>query len=69
MKHATDFVEDILEILCINRMSENLTNSKETLLDEQEEFIEWLKSKEMYNPFATAPTMKSMFDVWKAMKD
>lgn len=41
----------------------------ESLVAEQQEFIEWLKSKEMYNPMDSGYMMIKMFNVWKVMKN
>jgi len=38
------------------------------LLKEQEEFIEWLKSKNMYNSLESGYTMSRMHEVWKEAK-
>jgi DNA-directed RNA polymerase subunit RPC12/RpoP len=38
------------------------------LIQQQQEFVEWLKSKDLYNALESAPTMQRMFEVWKAMK-
>ena len=35
-------------------------------IDEQLEFIKWLKEKEMYDPMESGNTMNKMFKVWKA---
>jgi len=35
-------------------------------VNEQLEFIEWLKSKELYNGMESAVTMRKMQAVWKA---
>jgi len=38
-------------------------------IKEQEQFVEWLKSKRMYNPMESAYTMQKMHWVWQAMKE
>jgi len=35
-------------------------------IDKQLEFIEWLKSKGLYNPMESASTMQKMHNVWEA---
>lgn len=35
-------------------------------IDKQLEFIEWLKSKGLYNPMESADTMQKMYNVWEA---
>ena len=50
----------------------SLKEGLETLkgqVNEQLEFIEWLKSKGMYNPLESAPTMQKMHMVWKHMRE
>ena len=50
----------------------SLKEGLETLkgqVNEQLEFIEWLKSKGMYNPLESAPTMQKMHMVWEAMHE
>jgi hypothetical protein len=39
------------------------------LIKEQEEFVEWLRSKEMYDPMESGRIMQKMFLVWKAMSE
>jgi len=38
-------------------------------IDEQLEFIEWLKEKEMYDPMESGNTMNKMYKVWKTVKE
>jgi len=38
-------------------------------IKQQQEFVEWLKSKDLYNALESATAMQKMFQVWKAMKD
>jgi hypothetical protein len=33
--------------------------------DRQLEFIEWLKSKKLYNPMESAVNMQKMYDIWE----
>jgi hypothetical protein len=35
-------------------------------VDKQLEFIEWLKSKGLYDPMESAGTMQKMHNVWEA---
>jgi hypothetical protein len=35
-------------------------------VDKQLEFIEWLKSKGLYDPMESADTMQKMHNVWEA---
>lgn len=39
------------------------------LLKEQEQFVNWLKSKRMYNPMESAYTMQKMHTVWKTLRE
>jgi hypothetical protein len=38
-------------------------------VDQQLEFIDWLKDRKLYNPMDSAATMNKMFDVWKGIKN
>ncbi len=38
-------------------------------IDKQLEFIEWLKTKGLYNEMDAAYTMQKMHEVWQAMKE
>lgn len=38
------------------------------LIKQQQEFVEWLKAKGLYNAFDPSHIMQRMFEVWKAMK-
>lgn len=38
-------------------------------VDRQLEFVEWLKSKGLYNPIESAQTMNKMHAVWEAMQE
>ena len=40
-----------------------------SILEEQQKFVEWLKSKGIYNPMESGHTMSEMFHVWKLMKE
>ena len=42
--------------------------SETKLIKEQQQFIDWLKSKGIYNPMESAYTMKKMHIVWKTLK-
>lgn len=39
------------------------------LLKEQEEFVDWLRSKGMYKPMEASHIMQMMFTVWKTLKE
>jgi hypothetical protein len=38
-------------------------------VDQQLEFIEWLKSNELYNPNESGVTMQKMYAVWEGIRD
>lgn len=42
--------------------------NQDALIARQLEFVEWLKSKGLYNRFASANRMQAMMDVWEACK-
>ena len=46
-------------------MSEPLQN--DPVIKQQQEFVNWLKSREMYNQFDSAHVMQRMFEVWKIL--
>jgi hypothetical protein len=37
-------------------------------VERQMEFIEWLKSKELYNPNESGVTMQKMYAVWEGIR-
>ena len=39
------------------------------LIEQQQEFVQWLKDRDMYNFMQPSHTMNCMFQVWKVMKE
>lgn len=46
-------------------LKDSIATLKERV-DNQLEFIEWLKSKGLYNPMESAHTIQRMYEVWQA---
>ncbi len=43
--------------------------TKKELIAKQQEFIQWLKKRDIYSPYQNSHTMNCMFNVWRIMNE